>query len=296
MRHRAATATLVAVSLSTVLAARAPQQQKTALVTAVAEASGKLGDLKAADFVVKEDGATRDVVNAAPSTEPLFITLLVDTVAPPMGGLPRANISLTTTQDLRRGLTSFVTTIKAGNPDAQIAVLEYTGAATTVLDFTAEATAVDRYVQRLFPNRQADGVVIEAIVEGAKKLSDKPSPRRAIVSVDFNSRDSSAVQAMNQAAEHVHKSGATVWTISVRGTSATSSNREEVLNVVTKGSGGMRLTVVEATGLEAMLKTVANSLLSQYNVTFVRPGSGAVKRTEMQTKSGGKVLMTPWMR
>ena len=155
---------------------------------------------------------------------------------------------------------------------------------------------MDRYIQRLFPNRRADGVVIDALVDAGKKLSDKPSPRRAIVSVDFNSRDSSAVQAMNQAAEIIHKSGATVWTISIRGTSASSSNREKVLNVVTRASGGMRLTAVEATGLESMLKSVANSLLSRYTVTFTRPANAEAKSTQMETSKGGKVLLTPWMR
>ena len=61
-------------------------------------------------------------------------------------------------------------------------------------------------------------MLIEAMVDGGKKLGDKPSPRRAIVAVDFNSRDSSAVPTMNQAAENIRKSGATVWTVSVRGT------------------------------------------------------------------------------
>ena len=66
--------------------------------------------------------------------------------------------------------------------------------------------------------------------------------------------------------------------------------------MVTRTSGGMRLTVVEATGLESMLKSVANSLLSQYTVTFVRPGNATVKSTQMETRKGGKVLLTPWMR
>ena len=155
---------------------------------------------------------------------------------------------------------------------------------------------LERFIQRLFPNRVADGVLIEAVVEGARKLGDKQSPRRAIVAVDFNSRDSSAVLAMQQAEENINKSGATVWTVTVRGTSATSSNREEVLNVVTRASGGMRLTVVAASGLESMLKSVANSLLSQYTVTFARPGNVSVKSTQMETSKGGKVLLTPWMR
>ena len=65
---------------------------------------------------------------------------------------------------------------------------------------------------------------------------------------------------------------------------------------MTRASGGMRLTAVEATGLDTMLKSVANSLLSQYSVTFTRPGSGEVKSTQMETSKGGKVLLTPWMR
>jgi hypothetical protein len=295
MRVRLVCLPLLVVTLMSALAASPFQLQKTALVTVIAEAGGPVASLTADDFVVREDRAMRQVVAAERAAEPIFVTLLVDTVAPPIpvqdgrAGLPQ-------TQDLRRGLTSFVTTIKGGSPDAQIAVMEYAGAAVTVLDFTSEKTAMDRYIQRLFPNRRADGVVIDALVDAGKKLSDKPSPRRAIVSVDFNSRDSSDVQAMNQAAEIIHKSGATVWTISIRGTSASSSNREKVLNVVTRASGGMRLTAVEATGLESMLKSVANSLLSQYTVTFTRPANAEVKSTQMETSKGRKVLLTPWMR
>ena len=66
--------------------------------------------------------------------------------------------------------------------------------------------------------------------------------------------------------------------------------------MLTRASGGMRLTVVEASGLESMLKSVANSLLSRSNVTFVRPADASVKSTQMETRKGGKVLLTPWMR
>ena len=290
MRFRLLCTALAAVPIAGLAAP--PRQDvvpKTALVTVVAEARGPVANLGPRDFVVREDRATRAVLDVRPATEPLFITLLIDTIRPPTG-------VLAATQDYRRGLAAFVSTIKAGNPDAQFAILDYAGATVTALDFTSEAPTLDRYIERLFPNRQADAVLIEAVVEGARKLRDKPSPRRAIVAVDFNSRDSSEVPAMQQAAEIVNKSGATVWTVSVRSTSASSSKREEVLNVVTRSSGGTRLTIVEPTGLEAMLKSVANSLLSQYTVTFTRPVNTTVKSTQMETAKGGKVLMTPWMR
>jgi hypothetical protein len=290
MRFRLLCTALVAVPIAGLAAP--PRQdvvQKTALVTVVAEARGPVPNLGPRDFVVREDRATRAVLDVRPATEPLFITLLIDTIRPPTG-------VLAATQDFRRGLAAFVSTIKGGNPDAQFAILDYAGATVTAIDFTAQAPMLHGYIQGLFPNRQADAVLIEAVVEGAKKLSDKPSPRRAIVVVDFNARDSSAVQAMQQAAETVYKSGATVWTVAVRTTSATSSHREEVLNVVTRSSGGTRQTIIDASGLEAMLKNVANSLLSQYTVTFTRPVNATVKSTQMETAKGGKVLMTPWMR
>lgn len=290
MRVRLICTILVAIPVAG-LAAPPPQDvvQKTALVTVVAEARGPVANLGPRDFVVREDRAARTVLDVQPATEPLFITLLIDTIRPPAG-------VLAATQDFRRGLAAFVSTIKGGNPDAQFAILDYAGATVTAIDFTSEAPTLDRYIQRLFPNRQADAVLIEAVVEGARKLGDKPSPRRAIVVVDFNARDASAVQAMQQAAGMVHRSGATVWTVTVRTTSASSSHREEVLNVVTRASGGTRLTIIEPSGLEAMLKIVANSLLSQYTVTFNRPAGATVKSTQMETARGGKVLLTTWMR
>ena len=45
-----------------------------------------------------------------------------------------------------------------------------------------------------------------------------------------------------------------------------------------------------------VLKSVANSLLSQYTVTFTRPVNTTVKSTQMETAKGGKVLLTPWMK
>src|SRR4249919_1637118 len=147
MRFRLLCTTLVAVPLAGLAApVRQDVAPKTALVTVVAEARGPAANLGPRDFVVREDGATRAVLDVRPATEPLFITLLVDTIRPPTG-------VLAATQDFRRGLAAFVSTIKGGNPDAQLAILEYAGATVTAVDFTAQAPALHGYIQGLFPNR-----------------------------------------------------------------------------------------------------------------------------------------------
>jgi hypothetical protein len=54
--------------------------------------------------------------------------------------------------------------------------------------------------------------------------------------------------------------------------------------------------MIRTTALEAMLKSIAHTLLSQYTVTITREINTAVKSTQMETAKGGKVLLTPWMR
>ena len=61
------------------------------------------------------------------------------------------------------------------------------------------------------------------------------------------------------------------------------------------GLGGLRLTAVEPSGLGGMLTKVANSLTSQYTVTFARPDASAMKPVKMEAR-GAKVLLSPWLR
>jgi hypothetical protein len=284
-----------AVLLLGVASALAPQPtaqggtQKMALVTVVAAAGAPIKDLSARDFVVREGRTTHEVVAAELAAEPLSISLLVDTTKPAMGVLAPI-------QELRSALSAFVKAVHSSSPDAQISLMEFAGASVTTVDFTAKAADLENAIRRLYPNHQSSAVLLEALGDAAKKLSTRPAPRRAIVSVDFNSTEHSGDRSMKQVPEEVHKSGATVWAISIRDTGASTSGREAILNAVTKANGGLRLTALEASALESLLKQVANSLISQYTVTFARPGSGPLGSIQMETTKGVKVLLSPWMR
>jgi VWFA-related protein len=265
--------------------------QKTALVTVAADAGKPVTNLTAKDFIVTEDGAKREVVDARLSDDPLSIVLLIDTTQPPMGVTHP-------TQDLRRAVTTFVRTVHTESPDAQIALGEFAGASVTMVDFTSNPADLDKGIARLAANPQSIAVLLEALVDAGKKLAARPAPRRAIVTVDFHSPEGSAEKTMKAAVTSIHDSGATLWPITVRGTTAAGDdpNREDVLNKATKANGGMRFSSIGASGLEANLKKVAASLTSQYVVTFARPGDGSVKATTFETVGGLKVLLTPFMR
>jgi hypothetical protein len=270
------------------LAAR--QVQKSALVTVVAETGSPILDLTGRDFLVKEDGRKMEVVEAHLATDALSIVLVIDGAQPPRSGT-------SPTQELRAGAAAFVTTVHILNPDARIALAQITGASVvTTVDFTNNTTDLQNAISRIYPSRQEFGVVLEGVAVAGKKLAAQPGPRRALVAVELNSPEYSADSMLQQAADSVANSGATLWAVSVRGTRMPGPNREELLNKMTKASGGKRFSSMDASGLEGMLKNVAASLSSQYIVTFTRTGEGAVKSTIFETAGGRKVLLTPFMR
>ena len=263
--------------------------EKTALVTVVAEAGTPVLDLAVKDFIVKEDGKKREVLSVKVADDLLSVALLVDTAKPAMGAeFP--------TRDLRTATAAFVTSVHAVNPDAGIALWQVAGAATVTVDFTNKGDDLQRAIARLYPDQQSAAVMLEALDAAAKKLATRPAPRRALVSVDFNSPEGSTDRMVQQSADSITKSGATFWAISVRGTGPSNANREEVLDKLTRSNGGRRFSSIDGTGLEANLKKLAATLASQYVVTFTSPSDSPAKATAFETTRGVKVLATPFMR
>jgi hypothetical protein len=262
--------------------------QKIALVTVVSDNGSRLSDLTAKDVVVHEEKAERKVLSVEPATEPLVVALLIDTSSVTGRQYP--------VQDLRKAVSNFVKIVTTGQPDTQIAIMTVAGAATTPLDFTTKVDDIDKAVQRLYPDQQGSAVMLEALTTISGKFGEKQTPRRAIVAVDFNSPEGSSSSSMKKVAEDVRKAGATLWSVSVRGTGESAATREDIFNAVSQASGGLRLSAVESTGLDSMLSKVANSITAQYSVTFARPDTSPAKGVRMDTTRGAKILLTPWMR
>jgi VWFA-related protein len=263
--------------------------ERAALVTVIAEAGTPIRDLAAKDFVVKEDGKKREVVSASLATDQLNVALMLDVAQPPRGAaLP--------TQELRTAAATFVKTIHGVNPDARIALWQVASAPIATVDFTNKTDDLAGAISKLFPNQQSSTVLLEAIEAAGKLLADKRTSRRAIVTVDFNSPEGSADGTLQKAADSVTNSGATLWSASVRPGTGTSANREELLDRMTKVSGGRRFSAADALAIDSMLKKIAGSLTSQYVVTFTSPSDSPARTTTFETVGGAKVLPTPFMR
>jgi hypothetical protein len=294
---------VVATSARPRAVARADQGKERQVLITVLDANDRpIRDLKASEFLVREDNQNREVTHAELTTEPLFVVLLVDTTKPPMGITPP-------TQDLRSGLAQFVATVTAASPDAEIALMEYGGAAVMTVNFARTTDDLDKAIQRMLPSQRSSGVLLEGLVEAGKALSKRASPRRAIVATNFSWTESSAL-VPKAVADSVIKSGATVWAVTFQGATSSSNfqigsqsvdnemnaNREIVLNNLPPMTGGLRLTGVTPTALGSMLEKVAQALTSQYVVTYVRPDGPPAKVVQATATRGARALTAPWGR
>jgi VWFA-related protein len=272
------------------------------LVTVLDSDGMPIRDLKASDFLVREDNQSREVTGAEIATDPLFVVLLADTTKPPMG-------ITYPTQDVRGSLSAFAKIVTTESPSAEIALVEYGGAAVMTTNFASPPGDLTKAIDRLVAGQRGGGVLLEALVEASKALAKRTSPRRVIVATNFGWKESSTLLPQ-VVADAVLKAGATVWTVAIQpppdssnfqlGESSTdtaiAANREIVMTNLPLMTGGLRLTGVTTTGLTSMMTKVANALTVQYVVTYAHPDGPPAKLVQATAKRGAKALTAPWVR
>lgn len=263
--------------------------EKSILVTVLDKSGAPIKDLTAAEFVVTEDGKRREVTGAELATEPLFVSVIVDTSKPPEGDADRA-------RDVRTSLAGFVKTIHAISASAEIALRSVGGAVAIVKGFTNKTADLESATGRFVPDLSQASVVIEALGEAARELNEKSSSRRAIVTLDFASREDSIVEPSSVVGD-VFRAGASVWSVSVQGPRGrNSATRDSMLNHLTKVTGGVRTTALVPSALESILANVAACLTAQYVVTYVRPDGTVPKSIVPSAKRGSKFLISTYVQ
>ena len=276
--------TLAAVTIAGAVASA--QKRTTVFVTVVAPPSGALATLNAKDFVARGG----EIANAVHADEPLSIELIVDVSRPLVGVNPPI-------EELRTGLQAFVKAIRDGEPSARIGMIEVAGAAVPRVKLGEPAAALDKAVGSVAPGPDMGGaVLVEAVQEASGMLANEPAPRRAIVSVDFATSDPVPEGAVDRMAKDVYKTGVSLWAVSARGSAQETLSRENALNAIIKNNGGLRVVIVEATGLKTQLQMVAYSLLSQYELTIAGVDPQHVRDVKLSTAGGAKVVPSLFAR
>ena len=230
----------------------------------VVDAKGApVSGLAPADFVVKEDGVSREVLKVGPATAPMQIALVVDD----------SQASTHAIQPLREGLTAFVETM-AGK--AEIGLITIGERPTSLVQYTTDKAALQAGIGRIFARAGSGAYLTEGLLEVTKGLQKRNATRPVIVVITFPGTEFSN-QQYQQVLTPLLASGATLHVIEVG--MAPASNTDEMRNrnlLISEGTdqtGGRRDQLLADTAIPERMKQVADELLSQYVVTYARPGT-----------------------
>jgi VWFA-related protein len=217
--------------------------------------------LTAADFQVKEDGVTREVLKAETATDPMQIVLLVDDSQAAANAL----------QPLREGLTAFVEKLKGR---AEIGIVTVGDRATSLVPSTTDTAALKKGITRIFDRTAAGAYLLDGVMDVSQGFARRKASRPVIVALTMEGVEFSNLH-YEPVLKELQASGATLHVLSV-GSPASSlademRNRNMVIAEGTARTGGRRDQILTPSGIAEAMPRVADELLNQYQVTYARP-------------------------
>jgi VWFA-related protein len=215
-------------------------------------------------FIVREDGVQREVLAVRPATAPMDIALLVDD----------SQAAESSIQHLRTALSEFVTALSAKNPN-RIALISLGDRPTIRVEYAAPAAEVKRAVERLFAQPGSGAYLLEAIVDASRGLQKREAGRPVIVAVTTEGPELSNLH-YQPVLDALREAGAAFHSVMLTDNSENPlsdeiRNRNLVLDLGTKMTGGRRDTLLTNMAFSPKLKQLADELNNQYVVTYARP-------------------------
>lgn len=263
------------------------------LFVAVLDENGRpVRQFTADDILIREDGQDRTVVAVKPATQPISVAFLIDTAqgrrVTDAYGTPEEYI-----RDMRVSADAFIKQLLQLTPDAQVSLMEFGQAAITMVKYTNDLTELTKGINHIVSRPGVASVMAEALEAANKELAERPSPRRAIVSINLEPSDEQSFENGKAIAQSFQKSEAQLWAVSVQRGGLKNSKRDVLLNDFAKATGGQRDFVVGISAVPDILRAYANALAMQYEVVFKRPENAkAIKQIQVGTRQGLKVHAT----
>ncbi len=215
-------------------------------------------------FVVREDGAQREVLRVTPATTPMPIAILVDN-----SQAARDHIA-----EIRRALTSFVRALDGVGPIAIIGIAERP---TIIRDYTTDQKQLDAAIGRVFAMPDSGATLLDAIVEISQGLRKREEDRAAMVvvtteNIEFSTRHyKDVLDALARGGAMLH--AVVLNTPAGAALNDEARNRASVLDRGPKDSGGTRVDILASQAFDGKLKELAAILKSQHRVVYSRPES-----------------------
>ena len=267
-RHRRALALALGIAFAGAATARLPvsaqtPRERTMFVSAVDQKGEPVEGLGPGDFVIREDGAQREVLRVSRATEPIDIAILVDDSAASDALIPR----------VREALKAFIGTMSKGN---QIAIVGLADRPKILANYTANTKLLQDAIGLLWPQTRAGSTLLDAIFEVSRGLEKRDTPRAVIIPVITDGGDF-ANRQYKQVMDEVKQAGAAIHAITVGDFGATDDeelrNRARVLSEGTRTSGGQRVNLLTPMSVQQTLERLGRELSAQYKVVYGRPES-----------------------
>jgi VWFA-related protein len=224
-------------------------------------------NLGPADFVVREDNRTREILSVEPATAPMQVALLVDNSA-----RSSANI-----RDIREATNEFIKGMTSSPIRNEVAVVAVAERPTMMVDYTTDQTKLLAGAGRIFTQSGSGAYLLDGLFETSQGFKKREATRPVIVAISTNGPELSnryhdqvvgALQGVKAAFSVVMVGPPPTDIISSEG-----RERSLTLTLGTQETGGRYDNVLAASALAGRLKQVANELTHQYLVTYARPES-----------------------
>jgi len=214
------------------------------------------------DFVIRENGVEREILDVKRATDPLQIALLVDTSE---AIRPHVN-------DLRLALRTFLRSVNGAD---EVALYEFGERTTLLADFSRDLTKHQAAAGRLFARPGTGAYLLDAIVEASRALRRREGLRPVIVVISTEGAEFSD-RHHRMVLDELRKTGATLHSF-VLDEPATplfddaAWEREFTLAKGTRSTGGRRENLLTGMALTDRLRDLASELRNQYQVVYSRP-------------------------
>ncbi len=218
--------------------------------------------LAAEDFVVRENGAAREILRVTPATDPLRVAVLIDTSQEMRSELI----------DVRQSLRAFVNEMDRRH---EVAIVGFGGPPTVLIDYTKDLKRLETGISRLISRPGTGSYLLSAIIDTSRTLRKRRELRRVMVVVTTQGPEFSEI-GYQTVLEYVKESGAPMHSYVLRreGVSPTDAAAQEVeltLAVGTQMTGGRREDLLSAMAMTPRLQSLATELNNQYQVVYARP-------------------------
>lgn len=284
----AAAACLSAIVLHPAVSVRGQGNDNATIFVAVTDKGGKpLKTITQADVSVAEDGAAKTVLSVEPATGPMSVAVLIDR----FGEDATFNVLA-----VRGALDTMVKTLHV-NPDTEMSVMTIDPAAVPQIPFTMSTVEIRKFIDKLPPG-VGQSALVEGVVAAARSMARAKYPRRAIFALVAGYKPEAETHEMGQVAAALRQSAASLWVLEGRsgfGGGSVSSVRDAALTFTVPASGGSRFSVSVGTALETQAKRLAETLVSQYAVTYAAPAGSAKALAVSVAGKDVKVIAPTWI-